>query len=106
VVDTWLRSKRGRFASPSINGSLFSLPNSPYLELLLCYLIFLSLSHSFHFILALGFWSIPLQDHFFGNNILEALEDNKKGNAYAYVSYAWEVILFNSFLFLATLDLR
>jgi hypothetical protein len=26
VMDTWLRSKRGRFASPSINRSLFSSP--------------------------------------------------------------------------------
>ena len=31
----------------------------------------------------------------FGNNIQEALEDNKKGNAYACHSYVMEVTLFH-----------
>jgi hypothetical protein len=38
--DTWLQSRRGRFASWGINRTLSSLISSPYLELLLCYWIF------------------------------------------------------------------
>jgi hypothetical protein len=86
VLDTWHRSKRGEFASPSIKGTLPSVFHLPYLELVLCYLIFHSLSLSIPSIfifLLLGFWSkyfskIPFLDAI----IKEALEDFGKSYKY------------------------
>jgi hypothetical protein len=51
-------------------------------------------SFSFHSCSRVLEYSSP-RSYFFGNNILEALEDNKKGNAYACHSYVMEVMLFN-----------
>ena len=89
----------------------FLLPNLPYLELLLCYLIYNSLSLSSHSFSCYSSsqvleYSSP-RSIYFGNKIQEALEDNKKSNAYACFSYAYggNFVVF-SFMNHAILDLE